>query len=578
MCAFTPIFGQEDYLKLRNEIDVWSGSCSSPPLDDYPKVIEYPEYGYLVIGSFKKGVLQEGSPVCIRSKEGGFKLSGIVTGASMVKGIKEEAEDICTYGIFKIANSSDGVFTSKVKKAGKLQITDARIEYYKGYYNDCPAILSVRNKCIAVDGKTGGRNFIGLHCPVKEIDITSIGYRNLKELLLTVSGGCRIEFDGGYKFTGKLQPILQENGYIAFLHLEGEETNPTDALAKVSVKREGSFVSMFSLYQPGSNVVSEEIIVPSSFISDENLWNTEMYYQNASEVRCKFTDNSSYKGKIKIVDSDDSTGCLSMITLTEGIYTFGNGDSFTGNLSGRYYGGLPIDGIVSFADGTQASGNWLSKYDLTQSQLDSLKSRKYPPTEIRKQAEKYQFSNTYIKYKIWRVEYFSPESEEVESVYLDDEVLLYVKKTGWFRGINKGETQLDFWVDDHGRRGEEIIYSNGRPRYINQYAWYSNGEIRSIKSYHFDTKLIYLSINFFSDGSFKNAYQYEKGNDGETILRKSKEAHPTYGGFITKLYDLDGNYEKTIKWKIGDEPETIWGVRHDFIPDEVNVKYLEQIK
>ena len=576
MCAFTPIFGQEDYLKLRNEIDVWSGSCSSPPLDDYPKVIEYPEYGYLVIGSFKKGVLQEGSPVCIRSKEGGFKLSGIVTGASMVKGIKEEAEDICTYGIFKIANSSDGVFTSKVKKAGKLQITDARIEYYKGYYNDCPAILSVRNKCIAVDGKTGGRNFIGLHCPVKEIDITSIGYRNLKELLLTVSGGCRIEFDGGYKFTGKLQPILQENGYIAFLHLEGEETNPTDALAKVSVKREGSFVSMFSLYQPGSNVVSEEIIVPSSFISDENLWNTEMYYQNASEVRCKFTDNSSYKGKIKIVDSDDSTGCLSMITLTEGIYTFGNGDSFTGNLSGRYYGGLPIDGIVSFADGTQASGNWLSKYDLTQSQLDSLKSRKYPPTEIRKQAEKYQFSNHYIKYGPVYVSVFSPDKEKCVNFSdwsNDYSYLLYDKKTERFAGIDeyKGEEIIDFEfiVDDYGRHIEEIVYEDNIPKYKNKLTWYSNGILQSIKSYHYDTNEIYLVINFFSDGSLKNAYEYAKGNFGKNILRRSKEAHPTFGGFLTRLYDLDGNYEKTIEWYIG---------RWQLVPDALKLNGLKQIK
>ena len=580
----SPLFGQEDYFKLRNEIYEWMSSTSEDQkisADKYPKAIEYPEYGYSIVGYFKKGVLQDSTSVVIHDPGNSFKLSGMVTGTTYVKGVKEEADGVCTYGIFKVSNFQDGSVVSKVKKAGELRISEEDVQYYKGYYNECPAILSVRKNCIAVDGKTGGRNFIGLHCFVKKSNITSIGYRNLKELLLTVSDGCRIEFDGGYKFSGKLQPILQENGYVAFRHLEGEKTNTPDDFAKVSVKRDGGFVSMFRLYKPGRNVLSEEIIVPSSFISDENLWNTKMYYQIASEIRYKYTDNSSYKGKfdVKIVDSDDGNGFSSSVTITDGIYTYGNGDVFTGDISGRYYGGTPVDGVTKFVDGTSARGNWLLKYDLTQSQLDSLKSRKYPPTEIRKQAEKYQFSNTYIKYKTWRVEYFSPESEEVESVYLDDEVLLYVKKAGWFRGINKGETQLDFWVDDHGRRGEEIIYSNGRPRYINQYAWYSNGEIRSIKSYHFDTKLIYLSINFFSDGSFKNAYQYEKGNDGETILRKSKEAHPTYGGFITKQYDLDGNYEKTIKWKIGDEPETIWGVRrYDFIPDEMNVKYLEQIK
>ena len=40
---------------------------------------------------------------------------------------------------------------------------------------------------------------------------------------------------------------------------------------------------------------------------------------------------------------------------------------------------------------------------------------------------------------------------------------------------------------------------------------------------------------------FKNAYMYGRGNSGKTILRRSKESHPTFGGFSTKLYDLDGN-------------------------------------
>ena len=91
--------------------------------------------------------------------------------------------------------------------------------------------------------------------------------------------------------------------------------------------------------------------------------------------------------------------------------------------------------------------------------------------------------------------------------------------------------------------------------------------------------MIYLSINFFSDGSFKNAYQYEKGNDGETILRKSKESHPTYGGFITKQYDLDGNYEKTIKWNIGVYDDIIWGSTIvDLSPKVLDLSTIKRIK
>ena len=564
-------------------------------MDKCPKVIEHPEYGYSIIGYFKRGVLQDSTRIIIHGPENSFKLSGMVIGTTCVKGVKEEADGICTYGIFKVSNFQDGSVIGNIKKAGDLKISEEEIQYYKGYYNDCPAILSLSQKCIAVDGKTGGRNFIGLYCPVKERDIISIGYRNLKELLLTASVGCHIEFDSGYKFKGKLQPILQENGYIAFRHLEGEKTNTPDDFAKVSVKRDGGFVSMFRLYKPGRNVLSEEIIVPSSFISDENLWNTKMYYQIASEIRYKYTDNSSYKGKfdVKIVDSDDGNGFSSAVTITDGIYTYGNGDVFTGDISGRYYGGTPIDGVTKFVDGTSARGNWLLKYDLTRSQLDSLKSKKYPPTEIKKQAEEYHYSNHYIEYEAQWVSVFSPDKEECVEFYPDGyyggwlcnhySYLLYDKKAKRFAGIYEYEgkefVEFEFIVDDYGRHIEEIIYKGNKPTYINVLSWYSNGEIQSIRSYHYDTKLIYLSINFFSDGSFKNAYQYEKGNGGEAILRKSKEARPTYGGFITKQYDLDGNYEKAIKWNIGVYDDIIWGSTIvDLSPKVLDLSTIKRIK
>lgn len=576
----SPLFGQEDYFKLRYEIYEWMSSTRKDQKiseDTYPKAIEYPEYGYSIVGYFKKGVLQDSTSVAICGSGKSFKLSGVVTGTTYVKGVKEEADGVCTYGIFKVSNFQDGSVVSKVKKAGELRISEEDVQYYEGYYNDCPAILSVRQNCIAVDGKTGGRNFIGLHCPVKKSDITFIGYRNLKELLLTVSGGCRIEFDGGYKFSGKLQPILQENGYVAFRHLEGEKTNTPDGYAEESVRRDGKFVKMLRIYKPYNKVVSEELTVPTSLISDENLWNTKMYYQNAKEICYKYKDGSIYSGKFEVDIVDSADGKMSSITVksTEGTYTFGNGDVFTGDISGRYYGGTPVDGVTNFVDGTSARGNWLLKYDLTQEQLDSLASKKNP-TEIRKQAEKYQFSNTYIKYESpWSVEYFSPENVARYDIGHYNDVLLYNKKTGWYSYDGK----LDFKVDSYGRHLEEIVYANGQPEYINVLTWYSNGEIQSIKSYHYDTKQIYLVINFFSDGSFKNAYQYEIGNDGKTILRKSKEAHPTYGGFVTKQYDLDGNYEKTIKWGIGEGVDTIFGeFRPHYAPDQLRLEYLEQIK
>ena len=110
---------------------------------------------------------------------------------------------------------------------------------------------------------------------------------------------------------------------------------------------------------------------------------------------------------------------------------------------------------------------------------------------------------------------------------------------------------MEFAVDDKGYRKWEKVFEKGTPTYINEFTWYSNGVVKSIKSYTYDTKQIYLACNFFSDGKLRSAYQYSIGNNGKNILRKSKESHPTLGGYTCKLYDLDGNYERSIDWDIG---------------------------
>ena len=115
------------------------------------------------------------------------------------------------------------------------------------------------------------------------------------------------------------------------------------------------------------------------------------------------------------------------------------------------------------------------------------------------------------------------------------------------------DVYLEVKVDGSGKHIQEIVYKSGVPTYINVFTWYSNGVIESIKSYSYDTKLIYLSCNFFSDGSIRSAYKYGPGNNGDNILRKSKESHPRYGGYTSRLYDLNGDFERSVTWEIGEE-------------------------
>ena len=181
----TPLIGQDDYLKLQANIDSWVTSIKKEliiPMEKSTKTIQFPEYGYSITGHFKKGILGYGSWAVLYGPNNSYKLYGVVTGESSIKGVKEESNGICTYGTFNVSNTIAGFVTGKVKIATELQISEIDVQYYKGYYNDCPTILSLSQSCIAVNGKTAGRSFVGLYCPLKKSDINSIGYQNFKEL------------------------------------------------------------------------------------------------------------------------------------------------------------------------------------------------------------------------------------------------------------------------------------------------------------------------------------------------------------------------------------------------------------
>lgn len=564
------LYGQEAYLNLESKIEKWMTSTKQEviiPINDSYKTIEFLNYGYSITGYFKKGYVQAGSWITISDNKNNYKLSGVVLRNSQVKGVIEESNGICTYGVFDVSNHTLGNIINKIKQAQELQITNVQVEYYKGYYNDCPTILSMNPASLAIDGKTAGRGYYGFYCPLKSDVVDNIGYKNLKELILTADENCCLQKGDLHKFLGTVKPVLTDTGYIAFMRLEGDEINiPGAAETKISVKREGDVVKLLRIYKPDDIMVSDELTAPSSLIPDEKLRDIRTFYQNVIEICSIFRDGSSYRGKVKvnIVDSADGKTFTPKLTLTHGTYTFSNGDVFTGNLSGQYYGGIPIDGTMKFADGTEASGNWLKKYNLTQKQANSLISKKFPTT-IRGQAKEYQraaeeraFFETYIKYETLseynRIHFFSPDAESLNACY--PSYLLYNKKTGYYTCISKkDEILLSFKVDNKGQHIVETIYSNtenNKPKYINILTYYSNGKVQSIKSYHYDSRQIYLVVNFFSDGIIKNAYMYDRGNSNKIILRKSKESHPTLGGFTSKLYDLDGNYEKTIEWHIGE--------------------------
>lgn len=107
------------------------------------------------------------------------------------------------------------------------------------------------------------------------------------------------------------------------------------------------------------------------------------------------------------------------------------------------------------------------------------------------------YSNNYPEYEYAEgLEYFDPSSEKSKSTY---GCIIHDKAKNRYicKYRDSKVTSLVFAIDNKGYRKWEIVYNDGKPTYINEYAWYSNGVVESIKSYLYNTKNIYLSCYFF---------------------------------------------------------------------------------
>ena len=178
-------FGQEAYVELLTDIEHWISSTKKETTfisNKLAKTVDFPEYGYSITGYFKKGIIEKGSWIIISDNRNNYKLSGVVLNDSQIKGLIEKSNGECTYGVFRVSIYPSENIINKVKYATELQIKDIEISYYKGYYNDCPTILSMNPSCLAINGKTTGRGYVGFSCSLDPDNVALIGYKNLKDL------------------------------------------------------------------------------------------------------------------------------------------------------------------------------------------------------------------------------------------------------------------------------------------------------------------------------------------------------------------------------------------------------------
>lgn len=338
------------------------------------------------------------------------------------------------------------------------------------------------------------------------------------------------------------------------------------------------------------NTIKQDLYIPIE--KDKTIteyWDEIYCWEHYDHIHFEYKDGATFSGSAKTVITETENGKSITTNLKTGKYIYPNGDSFEGNLQGQHLGNIFFDGETTFADDKQICyGNYLEVYKLTNDQNLNIAAKANCPTTAREMAENYrkqnqkeEFRKSYIDYHCtsWgKPLYFNPAKEYAKELY--GSYMTYDKKNDtyrWHDTNNCNEVSDDsniqciFAINPNGSRKYDIVYENHVPKYINEYTWYSDGSIEKIKSFDYNTQNIILVCNFFTDGTLRSAYRYRIGNNGNIVLSKSKEAHPTWGGYECKQYDLNGNYERSTSWDIGESSFGFFGSTWKMAPSPLDI-------
>ena len=538
--------------------DISQIAATSSQFPKPPKTIDFPAQHYSIVGIISKGILCEGTFARFydtSSLAPTLLLEGKVSyydNRLIVEGIKYAGTNKI-YGTFYVYNMDDFSMKYKHKKAGALRLKCSNASYLEGFYLKCPVIVRLNEySTIYVDGQTGGRGYSFLSAVIPDITFNDDDSFDLYQILLQAKDDVTMCWENGTMFEGIVKPTIREDSAIVFQTLDGKKTGMTSGPKEITVSHENGNIVYTQKDNDDNQLLSKETLYvkDDGTISEKELWNLGKIYEHCYHAQWTYRNGDYFEGTINSVITPENISSKA----TNGVFKYSNGDVFKGNLTTKNVGPFFTDGTTSFIDGTTEKGNWLGKYKLSNNQLGKV-YKCQNPTSARTLAKKLVRSNYYQDYKYaGSLEYFNPNYENKVSISTWDTYLTYDKTNHRYSCSGKTDKKIEvvFTIDNKGFRQEEIVYgSNNKPEFINKFTWYSNGEIESIKSYSYGTKHIYLACNFFSDGKLRSAYQYCRGNSGENILRKSKESHPTLRGYTCKLYDLNGNYERSIDWDIG---------------------------
>ena len=578
------------YADAESKINNWfKENCSVEEMN--PKLyksLEFPKQGLCVNAYFQKGKIIEGGSIKITnlSNPDQVILYGNVTHSDetlVVSGIYSmwtDTLDYSLYGLFQVSNTPEHEFCYKPRKASEFTIDEVDLSFYKD-----------ENIIISLKRRLNSNPFI-VHCLPSHNTKWSLfaelpeqsDYHRICDIFQGIKNNVSIYGENGDFYRGTIDSIsCENNGKRISILSYGFGTfffNSNNCYTTVNSKSPTEILVTYEYCADSNDKSKEMYIIPFENKGIQDYWNSQYVRNRAQNVSIIFKNGTKYQGEFEMLGD-------TILQFTNGTFTYSNGDKFVGNLQGKKIGNIFCDGYTILISGKKISGANFLKHDfflLTKEQQRKILRCNNPTDMINRYKREISGQKDYKhKHKGDCIQYFHPYFECLGCL-CDVKYLSYNTSTGYFcksEETDRRNPAISIMCMENGKRLEELVYETNDkeemiPAYYTQYEWYDNGVVEHIRSYEYNTNYPIMSMHFFSDGKLRSAYRYGVDKNGKVILRKSKESHPNYGYYTSKLYDLNGQFERVIEWDIG-EGKGLYGERYDkyasdYVPRALDLK------
>ena len=488
-----------------------------------PKKIDYPG-GYSVECYVLNDEIVDNQPFTITDKSSGRVIfeGCAIDNHKKFEGTWKKGENESVCGTFAITNTNDGEFSLKAKKTTNPSFTVQRINSYITRCGNNPVLIDFSRAEYSDKGSLIVCNIEGKNNWFESSIDKSKAQQMIQDVRGVFSSGIKgkitVENDG-YTFNGMVVFDDKSGGFVA---REGKRTYIRGKYREVEISKNGSnhrisfsYFNISEMLLKNNSEILKSVTLKNDDFYKIKWWAIDDYIKNANEVEVAYSNGDSFIGNATYINGK--------VVPKNGVYTYKNGDKFTGNVENKSAGGIFVNGTTTFANNNQSvSGNWLSKYQLTASQLSEISKIGDPTAKIR-YIEGIQKEGQFFTY-------ISNGDKAFQEKKYDDAERWYTLAINSIpMDMHLQEESLRNKLERVKEAKENIMYETIRTETIRK------GNDKYVVEY---TRVGYRLIGYDDKGRKK--FEYENRQNGHIDLKTWNMMIPTRGKMIKYSYSSRG--------------------------------------